>query len=304
MSSLRKIEKDQDMSEQQHPFIEHESASQDTAKLPIIKPPNKGSRSHSRTSALHTHQEEQVPALQPASARFDIANEIYDPEIDESFAPTLKMPAFKKDRSPLTEGQAPLVLSPLEQEHPVAVTAYFSIPATQQVHRAATIADNYDFSEVDVEIIDMISYGLFEPGNKPSKEEQEILTEGVASSVAPVYEAIPLTSTASSSLVEDSSPLIETEVPAPIEEEITDLDSKTQIPVDEETSTQETVTHDEEEIVTSSINESSAEAGFTADPISNTTDVEAAIDAEPTEADNGLQTHDEDQSFSVEHEVL
>src|SRR5690348_13433196 len=148
------------MSEQQHPFVEHESASQDNAKLPIIKPPNNGSRSHSRASTPLAPQEEQVSTLQSASNQQSTMNGIYDPEIDDSFASKPNMPALKKSRSPLAERQISLVLSPLEQEQSVAVTAYCSIPAAQQVHRAATIADDYNFSEVDVDLVDMISYGF------------------------------------------------------------------------------------------------------------------------------------------------
>src|SRR5207248_4708250 len=118
MSSLRRIEKDQHMSEQQQPFVEHESASQDTAKLPIIKSPNSGSRSHSRASTPPAPQEEQVSTFQAASNQQSTMNGIYDPEIDDSFAPTLKMPALKKSRLPLAERQTPLVLFPLEQEQP------------------------------------------------------------------------------------------------------------------------------------------------------------------------------------------
>src|SRR5436305_1113682 len=147
MSTFRRTEKDQNMSEQQHPLVEHESTLEDTAKLPIIKPPNNRPNSRSRTSTL-----------QPASDQPAIINGIHDPEIDESFAPTPK-----NGRSPLSERQTPLVLSLLEQERPITASTYFYASSAQQLDRDVIITDDYDFSEVDVDLVDMISYGLSQP---------------------------------------------------------------------------------------------------------------------------------------------
>src|SRR5207249_2467007 len=132
----------------------------------------------------------------------------------------------------------------------------FYASSAQQLDRDVIITDDYDFSEVDVDLVDMISYGLSQPNKELSIAEQEILTDAAASPLPPAeYEAIPLTSTASSSPIEDSPPPIEIEVSLPTKEEASTSDSETQIPVDEEMPTSDTVTHDEEEIAGSDIAE-------------------------------------------------